>query len=147
MQQSFVTLHLNPLMNASRVKEKEFILRFCVEKSQDASSLKCIGETGHLVHEVRFSSRLAEKKMRPEMMVAQVLSNYYLTEFPGSGTAHISNSDTFLKPLEIDQAYRIRISFPVINYQTGHHKSLVKIIDSSGDICAFSYYELIKLQS
>lgn len=147
MQQSFFTIHLNSLMNASRVKEKEFKLSFRVENSPGASSLKCIEDPGHLVHEVRFRSRLGERKIRPEMMVAQVLSNHYLTVFPGSGTAHTSNSDTFLKPLEIDQAYRVRISFPSINYQTGHYKSLVKIIDTNGDICSFSYYDLIKQQS
>ena len=80
-------------------------------------------------------------------MVAQVLSNYYLTEFPGKGTELTSNSDIFLRPIEIDQAYRVRISFPIHDDQTGNYKSLVKIIDSNGNICVFSYYDLIKLQS
>ena len=146
MQESFFTIHLNPLMNASRIKEREFTLRFCVDGSGGASILKCVEGNGHLVHEVHFQRRLEEKKIRPEIMVAQVLSNYYLTEFPGDGTELTSNSDTFLRPLEIDQAYRVRISFPILDDQTGNYKSLVKIIDSNGDICVFSYYDLIKQQ-
>ena len=147
MQESFFTIHLNPLMNASRIKEREFTLRFSVDGSGGASILKCVEGNGHLVHEVHFQRRLEEKKIRPEVMVAQVLSNYYLTEFPGDGTELTSNSDTFLRPLEIDQAYRVRISFPILDDQTGIGKSLVKIIDSNGDICVFSYYDLIELQS
>ena len=147
IQKSFFTIHLNSLMGASQVKEKEMIVRFCVENSQGASGLKCIEDTGHLVQEIRFNNQLEEKKTRPEIMIPQLFSNYYLTEFPGCGTTIASNSDTFLKRLEIDQAYRLRISFPVINNQTGHYKSLAKIIDSNGDVCSFSYYDLFKAQS
>ena len=147
MQQAFFTIHLNSLMKTSQAKEKEIKLRFGADNSQGTSSLKCITSNSHRVQEVRLNNLLEDKKIRPEMMVAQVISNYYLSEFPGSGTVTTFHSETFLKPMEIDQAYRLRISFPVIHYQTGRYTSLAKIIDSNGEICAFSYHDLIKLKS
>lgn len=146
MQQSFFTIHLNSMMNLSKVKKKEFALSFCIDNSQGNSTIKCTLDTSNFYHEVYFNSRIEEIKIIPEMIISQMLSKYYLTEFPGKGTTHFSHSDTFLKQLDINQAYRVRISFPFIDYHTGQYKSVAKITDSKGDIYFFSYSDLINPQ-
>ena len=77
-------------------------------------------------------------------LINSIVSKYYLGEFPGNTTVITRNSNKFIKPIYFDRAYNIEISFPFVDNNSGIYKSLVKLLDSSGEICLFSYNELTK---
>lgn len=141
MKQAFVTVHINSLMNVSRIEKKVFDLtvssndamRYCT-MSGDANR--------HFDEENAYTRGVG--RIAHELLSKVIASKYYYTEFPGDGTLFIGYACKFLKPVCLDREYRLEISFPFVNSEMGIYKSLVKIVDSNGDICLFSYNDLMK---
>lgn len=143
MKQSFLTVHLNCFMDASRVKKRVFDL---IVSADDLSHYGTISGNMNRLHfdEEYAHSKGFEGRIAHELLVNAVISRYYGTEFPGDGTVFIGYSYKFLKPIYLDKPYTIEISFPFVNPEKGTYKSIVKILDSNGHICLFSYNDLIK---
>ena len=143
MRQSFLTVHINSLMNTSRIEKKVLDLTISADDVMQYGTMT--GDTNRLHFDEEYARiKGFEGRIAHELLLNMVISKYYGTEFPGNGTVFIGYSCKFLKPIYLDQPYRIEISFPVVNPEEGTYKSLVKILDSKGHICLFSYNNLIK---
>jgi len=143
MKQSFVTVHINSMMNVSRI-EKRMI--DCTISTGDVRKYgHMFGDTNRLHFDEEYARNKGfEGRIVHELLANSAISKYYGTEFPGDGTVVVGYSYKFLKPIYLDQPYRIEISFPFVNSEMGIYKSLAKILDSNGDICLFSYNDLMK---
>lgn len=121
LSNAYITIHINSFMNVSTEE---------VETIQD--SIISPGDTNLMLYNDDFTHELNE-----------LISKYISTIFPGHGTVFLGYSYRFLKPLCIDEQYKVLISFPFINAE-GIYRALVKVIDQKNEVCWFSYYDLYK---
>ena len=139
MKKSFYTLHVNSLMNASQIKKELFELTFSSDDVRQYSDMN------RLQFEEKYTcGKGIKERTVPELMINSIISKYYSEVFPGNDTVTNGCSYKFLKPIHQDQPYRFEISFPFVNPEKGVYKSLVRISDSDGDVCLFSYNDLKK---
>ena len=143
MRQSFLTIHINSLMNVSRIAKRTID---CTVSTEDVRKYgHMFGDTNRLHFDEEYArSKRFEGRIAHELLASSAISKYYATEFPCDGTVCIGYSYKFLRPIYLDLPYQAEISFPFVNRTKGIYKSLVKIVDSNGDICLFSYIDLMK---
>jgi len=141
MKQAFVTVHINSLMNVSQIEKKVFDLTV---SSDDVMRYCTMSGDANRHFDEKYAYTRGVGRIAHELLSKVIASKYYYTEFPGDGTMLIGYSCKFLKLVYLDRHYRFEISFPSLNPQKGTYKSLVKILDSSGEVCFFCYNDLVK---
>jgi len=143
MKQAYLTVHVNGMMNASVIQKKVFPLMITssdIEKYAEAISGM---NTSRLDHKSTKGVGFLTAEV-PGFIINSIISKYYGTEFPGYNTTFLDCSYKFVKPIDSEKRNIIEISFPFIDKENGAYKSLVKVFDPDGDLCLFSYYNLIK---
>ena len=138
MKKSFFTVHVNSLMHTSQIKKELFELTFSSDDVRQYSDINRL----QIEKQFTYSNR-SKERIVPELMINSIISKYYSTKFPGDDTVFIRYSYKFLKPIYQNQPYRFEISFPFFNPEKGICKSLVRISDIDGDLCLFSYNDLL----
>jgi hypothetical protein len=140
---AFHTVHINSLMNASLKEKKVLKLKFTENDVNQYIPSSGAMNTKHLS---KASVQNNGFECRPAManLINSIVSKYYVDDFPGNTTVITGYSNKFIKPIYFDRSYSIEISFPFADTKRGIYKSLVKLVDSSGEICFFSYNDLTK---
>ena len=143
MKQAYLTVHVNAMMNASVVQKKIFPLTIT------SSEIEKYGKAIADVNGSNFTCKSFHrdgfiKAEAPAFMINSIISKYYGMEFPGRNTSFIDYSYKFIKPIYLEKENKIEISFPFIDKKNDTYKSLVKVFDPDGELCLFSYYNLIK---
>lgn len=140
---SFITVHINSLMNLSRVDKKKFDMTVTKEDvkkySHVSDDMNCLYFNGEFTIRKGFKAKIV-----PAFIVNSIISKFYATEFPGEGTTFLSCAFKSLNPIYLNETYRVEISFPSINAEKGIYMSLAKVLDSTGEIQFFSYNDLKK---
>lgn len=141
IEKSYITIHINSMMSFSVIPKTT--IEFTVSKEDILSYGRLSGGKNPIHYEAE-SERYGglKREISHGLVVDSLLSKYYGTEFPGSGTLLISNNTKYLKPIYIDTNYQLVISFPYIHGEIYH--SLAKIVDDENRICALSYNHLCK---
>ena len=140
---AFHTVHINSLMNASLKEKKVLKLKFT---ENDVNQYITSSGEMDTIHLRKASLQNNGFECRPAIanLINSIFSKYYVDDFPGNTTVITGYSTKFIKPIYFDRSYNIEISFPFADTKNGIYKSLVKLLDYSGDICLFSYNDLTK---
>jgi acyl dehydratase len=131
-------------MNLS--KEKVTIIDNLTISSEDIERWgKISGDTNIVHYDDDYARQLGlNKRIAHGLISNSLISKYIGTVFPGHGTLFLGYSYQFLRPLYVNDNYKVLISFPYIDEIRGIYKSLIKIIDYENNLCLFSYSDLYK---
>jgi hypothetical protein len=143
MDEALVTVHINSFLRHSvlPVVERPFrptgeqIARF-TEASRDRNPADI----------EKSASREVGSSGRAEQGVASLTEmwHFFDTEVPGPGTGYLNLQASFFAPLQPDQAYTIRYSFPSFDRDSGLYHAVTQIRDASHQLCAIGYSDLLK---
>ncbi|MGI6235750.1 MAG: GNAT family N-acetyltransferase [Christensenellales bacterium] len=144
LKDAYITLHINSFMNLS--KEKVTIIDNLTISSEDIERWgKISGDTNIVHYDDDYARQLGlNKRIAHGLISNSLISKYIGTVFPGHGTLFLGYSYQFLRPLYVNDNYKVLISFPYIDEIRGIYKSLIKIIDYENNLCLFSYSDLYK---
>ena len=143
LKQSFNTIHINSLLNMSKIPKKE--MDICITKKE----IEDYGRVSGDINDIHFNDNYAKSlglngRIAHGLISNAILSKYYGTTYPGKGTFFLSYKYIFYKPIYPDVTYKVIISFPYYNPNNNRYLSIAKIIDSDSNLCLISYNELIK---
>lgn len=144
LNDAYITIHINSFFNLS-LEKVTTIDKFSIS-SEDIELWGNISGDNNIVH---FSDECAQKlglnkRIAHGLISNSIISKYIGTIFPGHGTLFLGYSYKFLKPLYVEDEYKVIITFPIIHKKKGIYKSLVKILDHENNLCLFSYSDLYK---
>lgn len=143
LKKAYNTIHINSLFNYSQVTLQTFALTISQE------DVNKYGLTSGDYNQIHFNDEYAvgrglEKRIAHGLIINAISSKYFGMEYPGNGTLFIGYSYKFLKPLYLNNEYLVSISFPKEDTIKGIYRSLVIVKDSNGEVCLFSYNDLLK---
>jgi len=138
---AYTTVHINALLGEHDTRA------LTITPTQE--EINAIGQTRGDMNPIHFDIEAAlaqglEGKTTHGLLINNILSRYYGTEYPGDGTIFAGYSYRFFKPLFIGQSYTCAISFPIKNLTKGVFKSVVQVRnEATGVLCALVYVDLI----
>ncbi|KKM65028.1 hypothetical protein LCGC14_1495430 [marine sediment metagenome] len=142
MNKAYTTVHLNAFLSASVTPKEE--IDFKVSESMVQSFADLTGDTNRLHMDTEFAkSKGFDGTIVHGLIANTMLSKYFGTVNPGHGTLFLGHSTKYIKPVYLEKPYKLIIGFPVIK-SNGFRKSVAKLVDSDGNICAFMYNDLMK---
>jgi len=146
LKNAYNTIHINSLINYSQVPVQSFTITISQE---DIINYGAISEDYNPIHysDEYAAGRGLGKKIAHGLIINAISSKYSGMEYPGNGTLFIGYSYKFLKPLYANNEYFVSISFPKEDIIKGIYQSLVTVKDSNGELCLFSYNDLLKRQN
>ena len=140
---SEVTVHINSLLSASEVPERESTITASAELSalyaDTSGDFNPLHANDEFARERGFSGAFAHG-----LLANAVLSKEFGMHYPGPGTVFLGYRYSFLRPLYLGQDYRLRLRFPVIS-KSGYHLAVAEIDDGNGT-CLLAYCDLINKQ-
>jgi len=143
LDKSYNTFHINSLLNYS--KRPVDVYKFVIS----ADDVQKIAETTGDFNPIHFDDDFAMKNKLKGRIAHGIIANaeltkYYGMEYPGNGTIFMKYNYIFLLPLYLNEDYKFRISFPLVNTESGIHKSVAIVTDNRNNICLISYVNLLK---
>ncbi|OYU81333.1 MAG: hypothetical protein CFE23_04355 [Flavobacterium sp. BFFFF1] len=143
MTESFATIHINSLLNYSRLPKIAFSIFITDEDIKNYGNLS--GDINPVHFDDLFAQKLGFTQRISHGLIANAeMSKYFGTEFPGNGTLFMSYYYKFLKPLYPNRHYKVTISTPYFDEEKHIYICLVKILDADDNLCLLSYNDLIK---
>lgn len=142
MNKAYTAVHLNAFLNTSVVLKEE--IDFKISQNMVKCFADLTGDSNKLHMDTEFAKSKGFNDVIAHGLIANtMLSKYYGTVNPGHGTIFLGHSTKYIKPIYIEQSYKLIIGFPVIK-DNGFYKSVAKLVDCDGNICALMYNDLIK---
>jgi len=145
MMKSYATIHINSLLNYSRIPNINFDIFITDDDIKNYGTLS--GDINPVHFDDEFAKKLGFLQRISHGLIANAeMSKYFGMEFPGNGTLFMSYYYKFLKPLYPNQNYKVVITVPYFDEVKNIYKCLVKIYDGQNELCLLSYNDLIKKQ-
>lgn len=142
MKESFATIHINTLLNYSKLPIKEY------ELLVTNKNIETYADVSKDYNKIHFDDEKAVKcgfksKIAHGLLASGEISRIFGTDFPGEGTIFMNYKNIFLAPLYPNNTYKFILSTPYYN-EKGIYLCLVKVIDLHNNIVMLSYNQLIK---
>ncbi len=140
MDEALVTIHINSFLRHSVLPVVERSFSPTGEQVAEASRDRDpVDLEQRASREIRSSSRI-------DQGVASLAEiwQFFRTEVPGPGTVFLNLHTSFFIPLQPDQAYTMRHSFPFFDRESGLYHAVTQIRDASQQLCAIGYSDLLK---
>jgi len=146
IEKSYNTFHINSLLDFSVIEPVE--RSFTITEAEVQKYGEATGDFNPIHFDENFAKANKLKgKIAHGIITNAMLTKYYGMEYPGNGTMFMSYNYLFYKPIYLNETYRMIITFPVINAESGTYKSVAKILDSEGNVCMITYNNLMKRKS
>ena len=114
LSRSYATIHINSLLNYSIEPQREY--KQDLNKDRIDSSADCLAE------------------------ILRILSQ----EYPGSGTIFLTNKNSFLKPLDGNEPYKIVQNLIAFDENNKIYKFNMTVYNSENEVCLLSENDVIK---
>ncbi len=143
LSKSYNTFHINSLLGYSLRGKTE--MDFTISESD----VQKVAETTGDFNPIHFDDSFAienklDRKIAHGIIPNSMLTKFYGMEYPGNGTLFLKYKYLFLRPLYLNEAYKLTIGFPVINSESGIYKSVATIRDRDNNVCLIGYSDMKK---
>lgn len=141
---SFFTVHINSFIDSSirQIDEIHFTISNDDVQNLMHLCLSANSDSIHLKDSVTGDDQF-EDNLYYGIKANGILSRYFGMIYPGPDSFVIGYSYKPIKPLAVNERYRLRISFPCLDSDRGILKAVAQIYNPNNEICVLSYIDFM----